>query len=656
MQNPIDMRAHLLRYILASSIITVCLTFTASSQTIFTYGNQSVSKADFLKAYNKNNSNNKASEKSYRDYLDLYTRYKLKVRAAYDQKLDTLPSLIAELQNFRNQVADTYMHDEAFLTKLTDEAFDRSQRDVHLSLIFISSPLSSSPADTLKAYSKLNSLLADLKKGKSFSQAADEYSDDPFVKTNHGDINYITVFSLPYEIESLAYNTAVGKYSAAIRTKSGYIILKNLGERKALGRIRAAQILLIFPHEVSESAKIAIKLRADSIYAELIKGSDFAELAKKFSGDNLSYQNGGEMLEFGVGKYDPAFETAAFSLTKDGEISRPVMTSFGYHIIKRSRLKPVSKEKTKPVMEDLKQQVLNDARVESSRKAMTLKIMRTCQFKENAINENELWAYTDSSLLNKRLPTFRGLEATTALFSLGKKNYTVKDWIVYRVSIRNILSLTKDKSNRALLDQFEQSSAFDYYRSHLENYNPEFAYQLSEFKDGNLLFEIMQRQVWDKASSDTVGLRAYYDSHKNNYWWESSANAILFTCSNEKAAESVKESLKNGLTTWHRMVDSANGLVQADSGRFELSQLPPADQGKLQAKQFSSMIKNQTDNSITLAYIISIYPDRLHRSYAEARGLVINDYQAWLEDQWIKELKKKYPVKIDEPVLKALTK
>ncbi|HMH33820.1 MAG TPA: peptidylprolyl isomerase [Puia sp.] len=650
------MRVALCRFVFACTIFSGCFIRRGQAQTLVRYGDQQISKADFLKAYNKNNSSGKPTEKSYREYLELYIRYKLKVRAAYEQRLDTLPTLVAELQNFRNQVADTYMHDDAFLAKLTNEAFERSQKDVHLAQIYIADPATVSPADTMRAFIKLTRLYSDLKKGKAFSDAADEYSDDPFAKVNHGDLGYITIFSLPYALETLAYQTAPGKFSAPYRSKSGYHIFKNLGERKAIGRIRAAQILLIFPHEASVSAKADTRLRADSIYQALLKGADFSELAKKFSGDNLSYQTGGEMPEFGVGQYDPGFENAAFSLAKDGEISHPVMTAFGYHIIKRLSRKPVTAEKSKTRMDALKQQVMNDSRIEASRKAMTQKIMTLCRFKENTFNENELWTYTDSSLQNKSLPAFAGLNASSILFWLSVKRYTVSDWIYYRNSIKNILALNRDRSNRAFLDQFEQTAAFDYYRSHLEDYNTAFAYQLNEFKDGNMLFEIMQRQVWDKASSDTLGLRAYYDSHQNNYWWESSANAILFTCANERAAEDVKSRIKNSINNWRRFADSADGKVQADSGRFELSQLPPPEQGKLRAGQSTSMLRNPADNSVTMAYIVKLYPDRLPRNYNDARGLVINDYQTFLEDQWIGKLKEKYPVKVNEAALKSLSR
>lgn len=620
---------------------------------LFTYGNAAVGKEEFLKAFAKNNTNTKPTEKAYRDYLDLYIRYKLKVKAAYDLKLDTLPNQLAELQNFRSQIVEPYLNDDASVGKLVDEAFMRSQEDIHLAQIFIAIPKTASPADTLKAYKKATEAYAALKKGKDFSKAAVEYSDDPFAKMNYGDIGYVTVFTLPYELETLAYSTPQGQISRLYRGRGGYHIFKNLGERKAIGKIRAAQIMLIFPRDASNSIKEETRQRADSIYQALLKGSDFAELAKKFSGDNLSYQVGGELPEFGVGRYDRDFEAAAFALKADGDISQPIASSFGYHIIKRLGRKPVSTARNKETLTALKQQVISDPRVEVSKKEVLQKISRFTHLKRNPVNESQLWTYTDSSLQNKTLPKFQALDAKTVLFAFDKKNYTVGDWISYR-KIAGSNPNQNNKTNKEWLKLYEQAIALEYYRNHLENYNKDFAYQLNEFREGNLLFEIMQHQVWDKASADSAGLAAYYEAHKNNYWWEPGADAIIFACSNEKAAEDIQHALQNNIDDWRRAVDSSRGLAQADSGHFELAQLPVKGLAQLQPGRFTALAKNKSDNTVTMAYVLKVYSERSPRSYKDARGFVINDYQNFLEDQWVAALKKKYPVKINETVFKSL--
>ena len=635
-------------------LITFFIASNSNAQTLFTYGKNSVSKQDFLKAFKKNNNEKSTSEKSYRNYLELYIRFKLKVQAAYDMKLDTLKTQQTELQNFRNQVADSYINDNASMNKLVNEAFERSQKDIHLAHIFIVAPKNATPADTLKAFQKANAAYAELKNGKSFGDIAAKYSDDTSARQNRGDIGYMTVFTLPYDLENLAYTTQSGKFSKIFRSNSGYHIFKNLGERKAIGKIRVAQILFVFPPNAPDAVKADLKKQADSVYNLLKNGADFGELAKKYSGDNLSYQTKGEMAEFGVGKYEKAFEDAAFSLKKDGDFSEPVLTSFGYHIIKRLGRNQVSTTANKQTTEGIKQLVLADPRVNISKKILLQKVLTETNFKRNVVDENSLWVITDSVLHNKPLQSLNGIDNKTVLASFPKKNIVVADWLNYVKTARNIPSISGGKTYKEVYEQYVQTTVFDYYRNHLEDYNKDFAYQLNEFKEGNMLFEIMQRKIWNIASIDSVGLKNYFETNRNKYWWDASADAVVFTCNNETAANNVKSKLQNNIDGWKKLLDASDGSTQADSGRFLLTQLPIPQQKDFNEKQFTSFVVNQPDNTVTFAYIIKMYSERSPRNFSEARGLVTNDYQNYLEDKWIEELKKKYAVKVDEAVFKSL--
>jgi peptidyl-prolyl cis-trans isomerase SurA len=460
---------------------------------------------------------------------------------------------------------------------------------------------------------------------------------------------------LPYELENTVYTTPVGKFSAPVRSKVGFHIFKNLGEREALGRMKAAQILVAFPPEATSEQKQQTKQKADSIYNALVNGSDFKVLVTKFSGDNLTWQAGGEMMEFGVGQYEQPFETAAFALKKDGEISKPVLTAYGYHIIKRLQRKAPTDTST-AFKEEIKQRVLQSDRMEVSRKILYKKILEQTAFKRNAVNQNHLDAITDSILSHKSFPKFTDINAKTPLFSYAKKTFTVKDWQTYLETIRDYENVKAGKTKQQLLDEYIEAMTFDYYRDHLEEYNKEFAYQLNEFKEGNLLFEVMQRKIWDRASLDSAGLQKYYSAHKDKYWWESSADAIILTASNEQAAEDAKKKLKENYKDWQKYIDNSNGQLQGDSGRFELGQIPVAEKTNFTKGLITANVKNETDKSVAFAYIVKLHPQREIRSFADARGFVINDYQGYLEENWINELKKKYPVKINEAVVKSLPK
>ena len=637
---------------LAIAVVAFGSVTTVYAQALFTYGSSVVSKDEFLKAYNKNNAGQPTTPQSYRDYLDLYMKFKIKVKAAKDLRLDTLSSQKAELSAFKSQVAENFMNDEATINNLVKEAFERSQKEIRLAHIFI--PLSPEANDTAirSANEKIQAAYTQLSKGESFETVALAYSADPSAKANKGDIGYITALSLNYELENLAYTTAVDNYSKPYRSKIGFHIFKNLGERKSSGRMRAAQILLAFTPDASDAQKQNLKKLADSLYTAILSGSDFKMLAARFSNDNLSYQAGGEMMEFGIGKYEPAFENAAFALSKDGDVSQPVATSFGYHIIKRLELKPAAKSlEDSREKEVLKQQVVQSDRMESVKKSQLAKIRQQLGFKKGTYSEKELWRATDSLIRTNRLPHVTAFNASSVLFSFKDKKILFKDWQDYLVQVR---STKTNMSSQAMFQDFADVKLLDYYRDHLDQYNPDFAFQISEFKDGNLLFEVMQRKIWDKASADSVGLKQFYEKHKSKYKWEASADAIIFTFTNAELANQMRLRIDSNWVAWRKLAETSDGQMQADSARFELSQIPVPDRTNFQPGLLTANTKNENDNSVSYGYIIKMYPGNEPRDFNAARGFVINDYQAFLEENWIKELMKKYPVKVNESVLKSL--
>jgi peptidyl-prolyl cis-trans isomerase SurA len=635
--------------------LTIC-SKTFFGQTLVRYGNHTISREEFLSAFQKNNTKVRPTEKAYRDYLTLYIRYRLKVQAAYDMGLDTVPGQVSELQNFKSQIVDQYVNDESSLTQLAKEAFIRSQHDLGISYIFVAVPGNASPADTIRAWQKIQDAYKALKNNSDFGKTAVQFSEDPFVKNNRGDIGFITVFDLPYDMETIAYNTPLGKYSSVFRIKSGYVILKKTAEKKAEGRIRAAQILLAFPYQADDKAKEETHRRADSIYLAIHSGADFGELARKFSGDNLSYQLGGVLPEFGIGKYERGFEVTAFGLKKDGDVSLPYESAYGFHIIKRIKRVPVPTVADQKTLDAYKERIKSDPRIAISRKQMMEIVLKQTGFKEYLPAGNILWDYTDSMLLNKKPAVNSGISDQAVLFQFPDKKILIIDWIAYRKSLKSSPNLTNGKSNAEILDAYRQIVAFDYYKQHLEKYNKAYAAQVAEFRDGNLLFEAMQKNIWNYASADSTGLRKYFEAHKNNYWWKPGAEAIIFNVNNTQTAEKLRKELGTNIIDWRKKVDNSGGLVQADSGRFELTQLPPYTRPGPGGDGRYTSSKLNADRSVQFAYVIKEYPSPSARTFEEARGLVINDYQNELENKWIGELKKKYPVEINEAVFKTLPK
>jgi len=262
----------------------------------------------------------------------------------------------------------------------------------------------------------------------------------------------------------------------------------------------------------------------------------------------------------------------------------------------------------------------------------------------------------DSLLDNRPMGSAVSITKTTPLFSVGDQLLTVNDYITYAQAWRFKPDGTGVRPFQQVMDGFVRYKAEEYYRSHLEDFNSDFRYQMNEFKDGNLFFEIMQQEVWGKAQTDTVALEAYYEKNKSRYNWKQSADAVIFFCGDESSAKTLYEKIKKDPAAWKTISDAMGEKVVADSSRYEFEQIPNGSKVPLRAGLVTTPLKNKADGTVSFAYLLKIYPANMPRNYTEAKGLVISDYQNELERQWVAELKKKYPVKIDEKVFQQIAK
>ncbi len=628
--------------------------FSAGAQTLFSFGGQPVEAKEFMRAYNKNNDPATTDkEKSIRDYLALYISSRLKVKEAYARGYDTLPAIKQEISNLRAQILENYMTETGLLDRFVKEAFERSQKDIRTGYIYIAIHA----ADTTAAIKKKDEVLAQLKKGKDFLQAAQQFSDDPSVKENKGDIGYITVFTLPYTFENIIYKTTPGKISEPARSAEGFHIFKNLGERKAAGKIKAQQILLAFPPGADDAAKKKIAGLADSLYKLLKAGGNFFELASTYSNDYVSAASGGTIPDVSVGQYDAAFENELWALKNDGDISKPFLTAHGWHIVKRLAVKPVVTDSADPAYKkELEQKIISDGRWKFADNFIYERV-KQAGFNRTSYKDAALWAYTDSVLTGQPLkPEGKNIQPSSMLASIKNTSYDAAAWIIYAQANRFKNDGSGPKSYSQLREEWEKSIMMSYYRNNLEDFNDEFRYQMQEFKDGNLFFEIMQREIWNKAQADTAALYALYEKNKSSYTWQQSADAVVFFCTDNELAKTIYEEIKSTPGNWRKITEKYAESVIADSARYEWAQIPNLNKMAPAAGSLTSPMVNATDNTSSFAYIFTVYTQPMQRTFNEARGLVSNDYQALLDEEWNKTLAKKYPVKINEKVLKSLIK
>ncbi|MEO6252104.1 MAG: hypothetical protein ABIO79_02315, partial [Ferruginibacter sp.] len=275
--------------------------------------------------------------------------------------------------------------------------------------------------------------------------------------------------------------------------------------------------------------------------------------------------------------------------------------------------------------------------------------------KTGAVTDTDLYRYADSVIAKPNSETGNAAVypiTNKTIYSFAKTKLTGKDWLDFVRSYKGAGELYRGESNAALVDKFVSSTLLDYYKKHLEEYNSDFRYQMEEFKDGNVLFEIMEKYIWGKAANDGSGLQKLYNENKTRYLWGASANILLFNCAGKASADEARVALIQG-KEWRKIEEESSNKIQADSGRFELSQIPVNIDTRMAPGTVSETIV-APDGNASFIKLISRHDANLQRNFEEAKGLVINDYQNILEESWITDLKKKYPVKINEAVFQSL--
>ncbi|MCF8340288.1 MAG: peptidylprolyl isomerase [Chitinophagaceae bacterium] len=628
-------------------LIYIGLVQPSNAQNLFQYGPYSVSKNEFVSAYKKNNTIDTVKDKTaaIQQYLDLYIKFKLKVQDALDLHLDKLIAGDDDVQQFRKQIEEPYLTDQKELEKLAEELFRRSQVEIRVSHIFI--PNSEKKSAKILAQQVYNKIKA----GEDFGKLALEFSGDPYVASNNGDLGYITALNLPYNLENIVFNLPLNGVSSPFESSIGYHIFKKTGIRNANGKFRIAQILVAAEPQNGNIENAATKKLADSLYNLLKKGASFTALATQFSVDQASAARGGELLNLvGTGDFESVFMEAIFSLKKDGDISTPLATGYGYHIIKRLEQFPVPTT-FKGNETYWKKRVESSSRMAMVKASFEKKLLAATSPNVSNFDKPSLWRYTDTFMkTHKKLATLL-LNDSTTLISFDEEKIKTIDWINYIIAINPTQNTEEYKK---LWEPFIQQKATAYYRKHLEQFDANYRQQLREFMEGNLLFEVMGKRIWTRASEDSVGLKEYFSQHKSNYNWKSSADVLMISAVDSTNAIKAKNAIDSFPEKWKTLIAASDGSILADSSRMDLDQINVSE--KLLIPNTATPIVINPDLSATFFYILKTYPKPAPKSFEEARGLVVNDYQILLEDKWINTLKKKYPVKINKPLFKSVIK
>ena len=667
-------KMHFLRGIVLLATILSVMTVSAQSkldkQVLMTIGGQPVTVKEFSDVYSKNNlSGDAIDKKSVDEYLDLFVNFRMKVMEAYEMKLDTIAKFKRELEGYRKQLAKPYFTNDEVSEELVEEAYQRKLKDIRASHILIRCDKHALPVDTLKAYNKIMDIRKKAVKGEDFGRLAVLYSEDPSARDipatetnpgrpgNKGDLGYFTVFDMVYPFETGAYNTPEGEISMPVRSDFGYHLIKVNSVTDAAGAIEAAHIFLKLAPNATEKEVAEVKAKADNIYKELQEqdGKNWKEVARKYSEDQATARQSGMLSTFTVNRIVPEFIEVVKQLEPE-EISQPVRTNYGYHIIKLISKAGVGSFKAE--QRALAERVEKDMRSKKTEEVVRQQIKNEYGFKQNDKQLLAFMSTIDSTILTASYQPSPEADLNANLFTIGKQSYTVEDFSQYIVSKQKRQQyVTPQTYVYQLYESFQNEKIMEYADQHLEERYPEFKTLIQEYNDGILLFDLMEKQVWNKAVEDTVGLEAFHQRHLNDYMWKDRAQACLITVNKPESLPKVRQYLNDGVP-----FDSLRSVIIRDSVQFvniHSGKYQHGDNRYVDEVEWKPGLRKEipstVDQSTTIVNIIDVIPAG-PKTLREAKGLVTSDYQVELEEQWLESLHKKYPVKINEKVLEKVRK
>ena len=633
--------------------ILICLSLSIQSQVkendvLFTVDGEPILATEFIRVYNKNlDLVQDESQKDIDAYLELFINYQLKVKEARRLELDKDPQYLREFNNYKAQLTKNYMSDSEVTEELVKEAYTRTTTDVNASHILIR--MDEGETDTMTVYNQIMKLRDRVMK-EGYKKVQSEVHNGQTIFAE--DLGYFGAFKMVYPFESAAYNTKVGDLSMPFRTRFGYHIVIVNDIRKSRGERTVAHIMVTEKQDDAAAAET----RINDIYNKLQQGETFEALAKQFSDDKSSAQNGGKLSPFSGGQLSSnEFEEQAFALASVGDVSKPFKTEFGWHIIKLHDKKSIeSFDKMKP---ELEAKVKKDSRSQLINTSLVNGLMEHYHvtYEQPALGYFESILSDDYFSGRWAVPTdFQGKKE---LIKIDTKTLIYDDFGQYllksqrKASGKKPLSKLVEEKYKAFLD----SNLVQYQEENLENENEDFAHIVAEYRDGLLLFDLMETEIWNAAKSDSVGLNNFYQKNKSNYYWKERVDIRLASSSDKAVIKQVKKMLEQG--------DSDDAIKEALNTNekvnviFTTGILDKEHQAIPQNFEFKTGVsKVYTHNDTYIVALVNNLLPQEPKAYEEAKGQIISDYQIYKEQLWIEALGEKYPVVVNDEVLGRVKK
>lgn len=665
---------------------------------VFSINQEKVYADEFERQYLKNINlkEDAVTSKDIRNYLDLYVKFKLKVQDARDAGLDTATAYVQELQMYREQLARNYLYDRSVTETLVKEAYDRMTSEVRVSHILILCAADASAAEQKIALDKIENIhrmLLRTPSPQNFGDLARTESEDLGTKNSGGDLGWMTALQVVYEFENQAYNTAVGGMSPVFKTEYGFHILMVADKRANKGDIKLNHILVRVMNK-DESSDTEARKKIDEIALSINNGKEtFENMAKTYSEDYNSRYSGGGMDYINVSQFVGDIDRQywadqGFGLKKDGEISAPFRTNFGWHLLQRVNLRPLRAFEDKEMRSSLKMDVQKNQRSQISVDSLVVKIKKENGFKLNSMAVDAVTLYLDSNFMKGKFDEsimpelhkatkFDGKKKTSVdynlrkmeVFNLGDMSYSVADLFTQITYNNKPIVGTKREGVEKLTNNWINNTCVEYQNEHLEEKSVEFRDIYQEYKEGILMFNRMQQLVWDRANNDSVGLAAFFAQHQSEYNWGNRFDVGVYFCNDAKMMKTVAKQVKKGISadslrrehTKKNILDfsyRAGKFEKSDSFLFAPSPIlnmlfTDLNSVKPKYKKFGIYQVGMVGDDFIVVRVNAFIPLG-PKSLDETRGPVASKYQEQLEKEWIESLKTRYPVTVNETVIQSI--
>lgn len=589
------------KILLSLAVVGFAMSLAAEDKVLMTIGGEPVQSSEFMYIYEKNNQESSVEQKSMDEYLDLFINFKLKVREAKEQGIDTTEAFKKELAGYRAQATPKYLKDQAAIDSLVHMSYERMAHDRRAAHIAIQCPMNADDSTTEAALAKINEIRERVtvglpvknKKGKVIKQVKEDFfavakaeSTDPSVQENSGELGWIMPFRYVYPFEDAVYTTPIGEVTPVFRSAYGFHVAL-VEEERDHEDVHAAHIMKMVPRGDS-IADAKAKAAIDSLYALVVGGADFEEVARAESDDKGSAMRGGDLGWFGRGYMVKPFEDAAFAMKDSGEVCAPFKSNFGWHFIQMRGRRVILP------FEQMESQVLKN------------------------VQRDERMKEAEKSFIAK----------TRAEYGLPEE--------------------MSDEEVRAYAD------------AHLEEKYVELKNLVQEYHDGILLFDVSLTEVWDKASQDKEGLAAFFKAHKKDYatWDKPRFKGYLVQCKDAATEKAVRAIIRNSnpdsidsyIAKRINIADTVT-YVKCTRGLWAEGQNKAIDKYGFKLKEAEFTPSEEFPVVVAIGKII-----KAPEEYLDERGKVTSDYQDQLEKEWVTKLREKYPVVVEQEVFEELKK